>query len=202
MAVGDVYRARLEYMTPTGVAFNITHWFSTAETAGGVGQLILANAIGTNLGPLLKPLLVTSASFQFTHVQRLTPPVLAESVSANGNGPGTVAGDALPGQTAGLLTLRTPFAGRRNRGRMYIPAPGEADNDALNLPTAGYLGRLNNLGTGILTPIIAVAGGASTTIIIGCKSASSLLINAYVTHVPRAGWGTQRRRSTVYKQRL
>ncbi len=68
--------------------------------------------------------------------------------------PGTAAGQEGAGQLAILASLRNPFAGARNRGRMYLPSPAE---DAVN---EGILGSTE--GTRVSTAIIALFGGMRT----------------------------------------
>ena len=54
---------------------------------------------------------------------------------------GTNAGEILPYQTQGLVRLATSsvISGRRVRGRLFIPTPGEADNTAAGAPNATYV---------------------------------------------------------------
>lgn len=65
---------------------------------------------------------------------------------------GTAAGTALPLQTQGLLRLATStvVAGRRLRGRLFIPAPEEGDNDANGVPDSGYITTITAAGSTLL----------------------------------------------------
>jgi len=60
-------------------------------------------------------------------------------------GTGTMAGDALPAQNQGLMRLITSTIvnGRLLRGRLFLPAPGEADNGAGGTVSATYTGDYN-----------------------------------------------------------
>jgi len=53
---------------------------------------------------------------------------LAEYVSYDGTEAGTGSGDPMPAQTAAVMTLRTAFAGKSYRGRVYIGGANEAQN--------------------------------------------------------------------------
>jgi len=72
---------------------------------------------------------------------------------------GTAAGDGLPRQTQGLIRwgTATVIAGRRLRGRLYVPAPPEADNDATGVPSSTYK---NDVTTAAAT--IFIAGATSS----------------------------------------
>lgn len=88
---------------------------------------------------------------------------------------GTEAGDPLPRQTQGLLRMGTStvISGRRVRGRLFIPSPGESQNTSGSGPVAAYMTDVTTAGGGLLVagtttsmPVIwhrpvAGAGGAS-----------------------------------------
>ena len=71
---------------------------------------------------------------------------------------GTNGGEPLPFQTQGVMRLTTDgiVAGRRVRGRFYVPGPSEADSNPV--PLASYLTVLNNAGANLITA--TAAGGA------------------------------------------
>ncbi len=62
---------------------------------------------------------------------------------------GTAAGDALPAEVALVVSLRTPLANRRGRGRFYLPQPA-----ALTLATDGTLDPTTQ---GLLADALAAA---------------------------------------------
>jgi hypothetical protein len=74
-----------------------------------------------------------------------------------GTTPGTVTGtfasDALPRQTQGLVRIgtNTVVNGRRLRGRLFIPGPGEGDNDTGGTPSSGYTTAVTSAFAGLLT---------------------------------------------------
>lgn len=63
---------------------------------------------------------------------------------------GTQAGDGLPPHDAAVVSLYTPYHGRRLHGRIYIPAISEADQAGGNL-TAASTTRLNTIANDLLT---------------------------------------------------
>lgn len=69
-------------------------------------------------------------------------------VSKNGG----AAGAALPAQTQGLLRLNTPtvVAGRRLRGRMFIPGPVSGPEGGVTVPGPDYQGDLTAAGNALV----------------------------------------------------
>src|SRR5229473_366605 len=67
------------------------------------------------------------------------PVAVIETGSA---GAGTGGANALPRQASGLFSLQTAFAGRKFRGRNYIPFPSTTDDAATGIPGAPYLTKL------------------------------------------------------------
>jgi len=72
---------------------------------------------------------------------------------------GTLAGDVLPRQTQGLLRwgTATVINGRRVRGRLFMPAPAEDQNDTGGTPIAAYQTALTTAGATVF-----VAGATSS----------------------------------------
>lgn len=63
---------------------------------------------------------------------------------------GAIAGDGLPPHDAAVVSLYTPFHGRRLHGRIYIPGISESDQAGGNL-TAAATTRLNTIASDLLT---------------------------------------------------
>lgn len=63
---------------------------------------------------------------------------------------GQIAGDGLPPHDAAVVSLYTPFHGRRLHGRIYIPAISESDQAGGNLTAAATV-RLNKIASDYLT---------------------------------------------------
>lgn len=72
-----------------------------------------------------------------------------EYVGTNATIAGTGAGDALPNQLAGVVTLRTGLAGKSFRGRVYFSGGNEAQNDATGKIVAAYNTALLAFMTGV-----------------------------------------------------
>jgi hypothetical protein len=75
----------------------------------------------------------------------LNPRGAAQSVKGYTTDFGFVTGDAMPPHDAAVLSLYTPYAGRRVHGRLYIPGIGESMQAGGTL-TSGAKASLKNLG--------------------------------------------------------
>ncbi|MCJ7620356.1 MAG: hypothetical protein MUP64_09090, partial [Anaerolineae bacterium] len=151
LAANDIIEVMAVSKTTDQIGLNIFHYQVTA--AGGTDVLSRVTqaleAFVTPFSTSLKALMSSSAEFRGYQVRRLNAPASVWFQDATGAGVGTVAGDMLPRQVAGLLSKRVITPGRRKGGRMYIPFPGEGDNDATSLPSAAYVARLATHATGV-----------------------------------------------------
>jgi hypothetical protein len=103
------------------------------------------------------------------------------------------------------LTLLTGLAGRKFRGRLFLPFPGPADSTVTQnpVPTDAYVGKLTNFGVNVvssfdiddgagntahLSPIIYHRSGGGSSLVIGFR-ANKL-------------WATQRRRGDYGRPNL
>jgi hypothetical protein len=154
-------------------------------------------------GPLYTPLLSTTTNFIGCTVRKIHPlPVLLETARAGVSTAGTATGDPLPKQVAGVITLRSPFAGRSNRGRLYIPFPAEGSNDTDSTPTAAYLADQGFLGLGLASNVVVTAGANSATLgpVIWRRGPRTAVVITGFTG--RDKWGTQRRRGDYGRPNL
>lgn len=80
---------------------------------------------------------------------------LIESTVTGANG--TSASPALPNEVALVVTLRTPFTGPQNRGRMYVPGWATNSLGAGNVAAAAAVTALNNWAS-IIAGVLAAQG--------------------------------------------
>jgi hypothetical protein len=127
--------------------------------------------------------------------QVILPTLLTPVGNTTGNGFGDNAGDALPRQTSGIISLVTALGGRKNRGRVYVPFPSETDNAIAGHPTAGYVTALGDLAAILTGPYIGVGAGGNTNdlqpVILHRVDGS---VTPITGHFERSFWATQRRR--------
>jgi hypothetical protein len=210
-ADGDIYCCRFWSKLGDQAACNVRYYLLVSHAGNGASQDAVAAAIDAEVATDLKPLMSSAAEYLGSTTQRVwpTPPTVA-SFLQTARGFGAVTGDPLPKQVSGLIMLRTEFAGRKYRGRMYVPFPGEADNDATTKPSAGYQARLVTLGNSLVADVNAGAApdtsvlqpglpGRTKTPVPGDPDRFTYPLNG--TFVPfidnfglRTIWATQRRR--------
>lgn len=192
----DVIRVALASFCENQLAINILHYRVSAIVTGVVDLQDVADAFSGGLGPSLADCMNISADFRGVMCNRIHPaPLSVQAISTVGQQAGTVAGDAMSKQTSGIITWQTSLAGRSNRGRTYVPFPGEADNDAAGHPTAGYVARLNLFGADVMLTTVVTNGANSVTFIpIVLRRNSVATSQAILAKRANVKWATQRRR--------
>jgi hypothetical protein len=197
LAINDVLEVRFVCKAPTQYAFNVRHF---RVTAIGGGQPTLDTAVlamSAKFGPLYKACMSSTATFYGCDVRRLLPSLSLAVQTKTGSGAGTVAGDLMSTQTAGVISLRTNLPGKKFRGRMYIPFPGETDNDVNARPVAALL---SNYAALLLphTQNTTYNNGADNFSAVGVIYHRSVKTETtIVSGFVRLDWGTQRRRSSI-----
>lgn len=114
------------------------------------------------------------------------------------NQAGSVAGDPLPPQTALCVTLRTAFAGRSFRGRIYLPGAAESANDNTGKASAAAQAAALVFGNALAAQVVqgnewvlAVRSGFNNG-----AARNPAISNGVTALTVRDGiWDTQRRRA-------
>jgi len=111
------------------------------KSVGGLGMTDqkLIDGLSTDWGTLLKAAINDNASYygaKLDHLAVLAPAPVSSFLSA---GAGTGGADALPSQTAGVVRKNTALAGRKGRGRLFLPFPSEQHSTVSGAPSAAYL---------------------------------------------------------------
>lgn len=162
MEIGDLLEVKIFCRRVTQAGINIRHYNVIAKGGAGVSSTDIAAFLDPIFAPLYKAVLTAEGRYEGVTCQRIRPvPPLVEGISASASGFGTVTGDTLPKQTAGVISLVTEFAGRRYRGRVYVPFPGETDSDSTGAPVAAYVTRLQAIANAFL-PIRVITVGINS----------------------------------------
>lgn len=171
------------------------HFRATNKVATGASLEDFAAAVDAACGTKLIACMANDADYRWTQVIRIKP-VRSVTVINNANtGSGTAGTQLLPTQTCGLVGKLTPFAGRKNRGRCYVPFPAEDDNAATGTPTVGYATRLGLLANEFIKTYTVSDGiGGSWDLIPVLMNESTGLTIDVTSHILRQKWATQRRR--------
>jgi len=196
MAVGDILKVRnICYRPGFHLGVNVTHWESIATTGAGVTLKEFVIAYDATVAAAYLSVLSQGARYRGTGAQKIHPaPVSAEAASVLNDAAGTEASDLMQTQS-GLIRKRTNLAGRKYRGRIYIPFPGEARNDATGNPDATYTAKLALLAIAIdVTQVIVGAGGTETfqQVLYHRLTNTWTPIESLTSEIL---WATQRRRS-------
>jgi hypothetical protein len=196
MAISDVLQLNYYFTIPAPQTAIVTAFFRViGETAPVPSQLDILTNWPAGFGATCRAVIYNGAQFYARGLRKIRPvPLTLETFSFLEAGAGTAGTDPMPSQVAGVISRKSGFAGRRYRGRVYVPFPSEQDNDAFGRPTANYQSRLAafaQLLPGITT--INVGGGQiqlQGTVV----SRKFNLDTPILTTVARQFWGTQRRR--------
>lgn len=203
MPIGDVYEVKHFSQSAMQMGLNVRHWRVITSTPPEPTLSQIASALGTTFSALYRALESAQATYVTTSVRKINPlPISIEVPNTAGAGVGAVAGDLLPKQTAGVISLRSTLAGRKNRGRAYIPFPSEDDSSLAAAPTAGYVTRLLALATAFFTDQTVTVGAGSIVLraVIWQRKTRTTIDIAGV--IARSSWGTQRRRGDFGRTNL
>lgn len=184
----------------TQLGVNVSWWRCSNVTGTPTTDQEAAVYMENNLHAAYKALMAAGAQWYGLQLQIFWPlPAYIPVNSVALRGAGTVAGDQLPTQIAGLFTLKTQIAAKYGRGRKYIPFPGEADSDANGLPSAGYQGRLQTLATLYIQAktITNTATTGTVTLLPVLFHRKDKTWTDIDDFFPRSAWGNQRRRSEL-----
>lgn len=196
-ALGDVYAVRLFTALGDQAAVNVRHYRVTTQQGTGATDAEIAAAMALIYPPAMKNMLVSAANYHGLNVQKIFPlPPTVAVPSSVGAGPGLDTSEPLPRQVSGIITLRTAFAGRRYRGRIYIPFPGELANDPNGVPSVAYVTGLVALANLVLPPVVAGAGGNTSTLTSVLFHRDTNTTDAITNAVAQSKWATQRRRGS------
>lgn len=194
-SLDDVLQVRVvsHYDNQNGI--NIRHCKVTQIDGAGVQMDEIARELDQDIGPLIKPLLGSFATYRGTEVKNLTGAKNVPIHSDLAAGPGTGGAQPMSKQTSGIATIRSDQAGRQFRGRIFVPFPAEEESESPGKPTAGYVTALGTYA-GYFTGTLII-GGAPDTITIqwGIWSRQTQTLTPATGLVARDKWATQRRRS-------
>jgi len=200
IAQGDIYVAKTFCTRANQLGINVRHWYVPGISGLSVTETAAADEMSTALGPLYKAYLNAADRYEGLTLQRIWPvPVLERVVSLDEAGVGDSSGEYLPNQCSGIVTLTTGIAGRRYRGRLYLPFWSEGDNTTGGIPGAGALALMNALGAYFTNIVTFGAGGDEAQfepIVYHGDGDFTPVTGAFA----RSYWGTQRRRGLATQQ--
>jgi len=194
--LNEIWLARVVCQDVGQISINMLHYEIAGTTGTGATDQECATTLDNTAAPIYKAVIsgLDSARYYGVDFRRQRPaPPFVPAVSKANTGSGTVNSETMAKQVCGIITKRTGFAGRKYRGRMYIPFPTETANTNDGTATTAYQTLLDAIGLNLLTPII-VTGGAGTTTLFPCLLHPDGSIDRITAWLSRATWGTQKRR--------
>lgn len=180
-----------------GAQVSLTSIYYVIGTTTGTQptDLDAAQTMDATLGPLFKAVMSAQSSYLGVITQKIFPLPIFVAQAANANaGVGSTVGNILPTQSRGIISLRSPLAGRAGRGRLYIPFPGVGANGSGGVPVGGYVTNVQAILAAILgiNVILGALGGTALAapILWHRKTNSFTTITGGAAE---AKWATQRR---------
>jgi len=197
LITGHIWQLKVYCQADDQLAVNVFHYQVVEQNGALKLDSDFAARADFVLAGLYADLLSAQAEYRGVGVQRINPIPPSTEVYANVQAQaGAVATDLLPRQTAGLLSKRTGIAGRKYRGRAYIPFPAEGHNEADGTPADAYLVALLALSDVLEVPMVVGTAPNDTTLqpIIWHRLSSTFDNITSVTTNDK--WATQRRRGS------
>lgn len=194
---GGVVRFVAYYTYPGQVATNKRDYQCILLTGGLViGSDDVLAQLDSDWATQIKPLMTSDADYYGSQLYYQTPvgaPPRPSSTKASA-GPGSDAGEALPLQTAGLVSLYTDTLGKTGQGRIYTPFPSIDSQGTDSTPDALFLADLANFRDYLIAPLVVTAGGVTATFVPVLYLPGGVPPKQIVSGIARDAWATQRRR--------
>jgi hypothetical protein len=191
--VSDVLRVRYVSFSVDQVAINTLHYYVLAVTGTGATLQEIASGFMADVNVAYKGTQTPNSTFRGTGARNMTPPRTLEFTSIAGTGVGTVAANELPRQVTALFNFRTFLAGKKERGRIYLPFVPATFADGAGNGTAAATTAYTALLTAMLINRVIVGAGGNTTLTQVIRHADGTT-SAVQTHTYTGRFATQRRR--------
>src|SRR5215213_2413712 len=148
-----LYRTVLSLMYQGQLCQNVL-FFRAKETSPYTTQQLECDAINQNVDAWFRMEYQAFANNGVTFTQLVTQavngPSPVQTIQNYTNTFGAIAGEGLPPHDAVVVSLYTPFHGKRLHGRLYLTGISEADQNG-GILTAAALNRLNTVGADLMT---------------------------------------------------
>jgi hypothetical protein len=194
-AINDVYQVSVYCTIADQVAVNVQHWIAGANTGAGCSDAQIASGFDVLYAPLYASVITAAAQYYGVKVQKIFPlPVSIPVFSKLNTQPGILGPNCVSKQTSGIITLRTALAGRKFRGRMYVPFPSSSNVTVNGQPNAGYMTALTNLAASQVVVQNFGGGGNTTPFTRAIYHRATHTFDRVLLVEPRPLFATQRRR--------
>jgi hypothetical protein len=195
-AVGDIFLLKNVTKMAQQVGLNLLH-YQVLQVAGAAVTLEeMCAALEARFAPRYKGMMGNQATWEGSVLQRIHPNPSVDTKSVAQAGPAAGGTYNLPPQASMYLTIYTGGAGRRNRGRVYVPFPWDGWAGVGGEVTNTGMAALDLLAADLLAPItVGGAGGGTITLQYGIYARDLKTFKPMIAHRSNAAFGTQDRRS-------
>lgn len=198
MPVNDVYEVTTVCYGQGQNQLNVTHYRLSSITGIEPTMAQKAAKMGAVWSAVLKAMMANTVTYKGLKFSRVEPTPTAAIIDLSGAGVGAIAGDDLPPQISGLVSLRASSAPPRVRGRFYCPQTTEVHNDTLGVPTVPYQGLMSTVGTTLTSTSTVTPGPNQCTLVpVIYRRAPFHTWYDIDQAIVRLQWATQRRRSAI-----
>lgn len=198
LMVGDIVEFTTICKLQNQYVYNVLHFAVTAVAGGSQTDAQFSTQMDAVVAPLYRGMLPPGNSYYGSKTQVIKAGRFDPVFNAVNRGAGTFLGaETLPTQIAAVANFKTGIASRSTRGRTYLPAATETDNQATGLPSAAYMALVDALFVAINGVTTIVTGGNSASISWGVYSRKLDVVFPITSVTVRSAWGTQRKRSQI-----
>ena len=163
-AVGDILEITHVWRCDLQIAENTVHYRVSSVIGGGLNCSQIAANFANNAILVAAGLLPEQASYYGAKCRNLVAPQTRsfhEIIITDG----TVGSSVVPKQVSGVISIYTPLAGQKNRGRVYFPfLPTTFADPAGRLSAAGYTAWNTNKSNFIPLATDITAGPATVSL--------------------------------------
>jgi hypothetical protein len=138
LLAGDILRTRFFCSAGDQGSVNTIYWQVTAVLGDPTTDLNAAEALDNRMGPFFRALMPSTAEYDGVTCQVVRTPAVTAQVARAAAGAGTGGAIAMPRQVTSLVSFLTENAGRKYRGRVYLPFPPIDAATPEGLMTAAY----------------------------------------------------------------
>lgn len=195
LGVTEIVEAKFYCTLSNQVSINVRHYRVVSIVGASVTDQEVAAALTTIFAPLYKTLMGTGARYEGMSIQAIRPVGFEAQFNSGGNGAGSDGDEHLPPSNCGLIKLKTGFAGRAGRGRLYAPFPGENACKTNGICEDAYVLKLEDLGDALTVTRTVTIGGNSAQLAPGIYHRKDNTITFIVDSVARPFFAIQRRRT-------
>lgn len=200
IAAGN-YQIKVYCQQNDQIGINVRYYTVDSSSGGGLTEQQMVDALSAKYGPMYKTYLPSAARYLGATIQRAAVPMSEPLfVSTTGAGTGEIEADPIPLQAALLVSLYAAAAGRKGRGRMYLPFWSEAHNGVDGKPTIVATDIAVSIGLLFSQSQTLINGSASNVVAPQLWERTGNVFRPITRQAVAAKWATQRRRGNYGRQ--